>query len=52
MLLFIIFNDHTLICIILIPESIIEAANERQGSLEVSEPQKIPSIPEADPLLQ
>ena len=56
-----IFNDHTHICIILIPESVIEAANELhevrvtyepQGPLEVSERQKIPSIPEAKPPLQ
>ena len=56
-----IFNCHTFICIILLPESFIEAANalnevsvtyETQGPQEVLELQQIPKIPEVEPLSQ
>ena len=57
----IIFNCHIFICIILLPESFIEAANalnevsvtyEPQGPQEVLELQQIPKISEVEPLSQ
>ena len=56
-----IFNCHTFMCIILLTESMIEAANalnevivtyEPQGPNEVLELQQIPKIPEVEPLSQ
>ena len=54
-----IFNCHTFICIILLTESMIEAANvlnevtnEPQGPNEVLELQPIPKIPGVEPLSQ
>ena len=56
-----IFNCHTFVCIILLPESFIEAANalnevsvtyEPQGPQEVLELQQIPKIPGVEPLSQ
>ena len=56
-----IFNCHIFICIILLPESFIEAANalnevsvtyEPQGPQEVLELQQIPKIPGVEPVSQ
>ena len=56
-----ILKCHTFICIILLTESMIEAANgfnevivtnEPRGPQEALELQEMPNIPEAEPLLQ